>query len=107
MNTGRVGGPEADERSKKVKIPHSSALVKGIAEGTITWEEDPDFGYELATSVPDFPEGDVDLLRPRALYESQGRVEEYDRWVERLKNERTEFLQQFPELDDRIVKAIQ
>ena len=35
LNTGRVGGPETDERSKKVKIRHSSAIVKGIAEGTI------------------------------------------------------------------------
>ncbi len=41
MNTGRVGGPEDDERSKKVKIKHSSAIVKGIAEGTIEWETRP------------------------------------------------------------------
>src|SRR6266480_4734633 len=45
MNTGRVGGPEDDERSRKVRIKHSSAVVKGIAEGTIEWERDPDFGY--------------------------------------------------------------
>ena len=38
MNTGRVGGAEEDERSKKVRIQHSSAIVKGIAEGTIEWE---------------------------------------------------------------------
>ena len=52
MNTGRVGGAEDDERSKKVKIKHSSAIVKGIAEGTIEWVEDPDFGYMVASSVP-------------------------------------------------------
>src|ERR671926_951827 len=51
MNTGRVGGPEGDERSKKVKIRHSSAIVKAIAEGTIEWEPDPDFGYLVASSV--------------------------------------------------------
>ena len=34
MNTGRVGGTEKDERSKKVKIQQSSAIVKAIAEGT-------------------------------------------------------------------------
>src|SRR5262245_49296301 len=38
MNTGRVGGTDEDERSKKVRIQHSSAIVKGIAEGTIGWE---------------------------------------------------------------------
>src|SRR6185503_4757097 len=31
MNTGRVGGRDEDERSKKVRIQHSSAIVKGIA----------------------------------------------------------------------------
>ena len=48
MNTGWVGGPDGDDRSKKVTIPHSSAIVKAIAEGTISWEGDPDFGYEVA-----------------------------------------------------------
>ena len=32
MNTGRVGGGADDERSRKVRIPHSSAVVKGVAE---------------------------------------------------------------------------
>ena len=41
MNTGRVGGAEDDDRSKKVRIPHSSAIVKGIAEATIDWERRP------------------------------------------------------------------
>src|SRR4029078_4846448 len=36
LNTGRVGGGDDDERSKKVKIPHTSACVKGIAERSIT-----------------------------------------------------------------------
>ena len=52
MNTGRVGGPDDDERSRKVRIKHSSAIVKGIAEDTIEWDGDPDFGYLVAPSVP-------------------------------------------------------
>src|SRR5947199_4836578 len=52
LNTGRVGGGEDDERSKKVRIKHSSAIVKGIADGTIEWEREPDFGYLVASSVP-------------------------------------------------------
>src|SRR5207244_9254071 len=86
LNTGRVGGPDDDERSKKVKIPHTSACVKGIAEGTIIWTADEDFGYRIAESVPDF--GDVELLRPRRLYERQSRMQEYRDMVERLKSER-------------------
>ncbi len=83
LNTGRVGGKDGDDRSKKVKIPHTSACVKGIAEQTITWDDDPDFGYQVATAVPDFD--DVELLQPRRLYERQGRIDEYEALVERLK----------------------
>ncbi|MGH9000035.1 MAG: phosphoenolpyruvate carboxykinase [Acidimicrobiia bacterium] len=106
LNTGRVGGGDGDERSKKVRIPHSSALVKGIAEGTISWEVDPDFGYEVATSVPEFPDEDADLLQPRRLYEAQGRTDEYGRWVERMRTERREFLSRFPHTDRSIVDAV-
>src|SRR6266540_1189353 len=103
MNTGRVGGPEGDERSKKVRIKHSSAIVKGIAEGTIEWERDPDFGYFVASSVPGID--DVDVLQPRKLYERTARADEYRAQVERLKAERAEFLGKFDSLSAEIVAA--
>jgi phosphoenolpyruvate carboxykinase (ATP) len=103
MNTGRVGGREGDDRSKKVKIPHSSAVVKGIAEGTISWTEDEDFRYQVAESVPGID--DAELLQPKRLYERQGREDRYRAMVERLKFERVEFLQDFPELAEEIIKA--
>jgi phosphoenolpyruvate carboxykinase (ATP) len=106
MNTGRIGGPEGDERSKKVAIPHSSAIVKAIAEDTIEWEEDPDFGYLVAREVPGIDKADADLLRPRLLYERQGRMDEYNAIVERLKRERYEFLSQFETLHREIVESV-
>jgi phosphoenolpyruvate carboxykinase (ATP) len=104
MNTGRVGGPEEDERSKKVRIKHSSAIVKGIAEGTIEWERDPDFGYLLASSVPGVD--DVDVLQPRQLYERTGRTDEYRAHVTRLKGDRADFLAGFPSLSADIVASV-
>jgi phosphoenolpyruvate carboxykinase (ATP) len=104
MNTGRVGGPEEDERSKKVRIKHSSAIVKGIAEGTIEWERDPDFGYLVASSVPGID--DVEMLQPRRLYERTDRTDEYAAFVARLKAERTEFLEGFPSLSREIVDSV-
>jgi len=104
MNTGRVGGPESDERSAKVRIKHSSAIVKGIAEGTIEWERDPDFGYLVASSVPGID--DHEILQPRGLYDGQGRGDEYRELVERFKAERAEFLRGFPSLSDEIVAAV-
>ena len=105
LNTGRVGGADNVEGSKKVKIPHSSAIVKGIAEGTIEFEADPDFGYEVATKVPGIGAEDEDLLQPKRLYEATGRLEEYQGFVERLKSERKEYLQAWPGLDAEIISA--
>src|SRR5215210_767528 len=104
LNTGRVGGPEGDERSRKVRIKHSSAVVKGVAEGTIEWERDPDFGYLVAASVPGIDE--LEILQPRRLYDAQGRADEYRQLVERFKAERAEFLRRFPSLSDEIVAAV-
>ncbi len=104
MNTGRVGGTDGDERSKKVRIPHSSAVVSGIVSGAVEWIEDPDFGYEITTSVPGID--DLELLQPRRLYERQGREQEYDAIVSRLKNERREYLAAYEGLDPGIVAAI-
>lgn len=104
MNTGRVGGTDGDERSKKVKIRHSSAVVQGIVSGTIEWEEDPDFGYYVATALPDFP--DDELLRPYRLYERQGRLDEYAAIVAALTEERRTYLRSYPGLDASIVNAL-
>jgi len=104
LNTGRVGGPEEDERSKKVRIKHSSAIVKGIAEGTIEWERDPDFGYLVGAAVPGID--DVEVLQPRKLYERTGRVDEYRNHVARLKTERADFLAGFSSLSADIVAAV-
>jgi len=104
LNTGRVGGREGDERSAKVKIPHTSACVKGIAEQTIEWVEDEDFRYRVAASVPDLD--DLELLQPRRRYERQGRLDEYDRIVAALKGERVTHLQRFPQLSEDIIKAV-
>ena len=104
LNTGRVGGKDGDDRSKKLKIPDTSACVKGIAEQSIVFEEDPDFGYEVAHSVPGLD--DPEKLQPRRLYEAQGRSEDYDAIVERLKTERVAHLQQFTQLSEEIIKAV-
>ena len=103
LNTGRVGGPDGDERSKKVRIPDTSACVEGIAEGSISWTEDDDFGYLVADNLPGID--DVDLLRPRLLYERQGRMVEYVEVVDRLIRERVARLEEFPELTPEIIKA--
>ncbi len=104
MNTGRVGGREDDSRSKKIKIPVSSAIVKGIAEQTIKWSESRYFGYEVADDVPGVD--DEELLHPPKLYERQGRLDEYESFVERFRKERTEHLAKYPDLSEDIVSSV-
>ena len=104
MNTGSVGGAEGDERSQKVTIAHSSAIVEGIVSGTIVWERDDDFGFDVATSVPGVDNGE--LLRPREMYSRQSRPDEYAAIVQRLTDERRAHLRGYAELNPSIVSAI-
>ena len=99
-----MGGKADDERSKKVKIPHSSAIVQGIAENTIKWTDAPEFSYEVAEDVPGVD--DDELLQPWRLYERQGRGDEYRAFADRLSAERTERLREFPLLREEIIRAI-
>jgi phosphoenolpyruvate carboxykinase (ATP) len=104
MNTGSIGGADGGEGAKKVKIPHSSAVVKGIAEQSIKWTDDPDFGYEVAEEVPGID--DLELLQPRRLYARTGRTDKYEEIVGRLKLERAAELAKYPHLTDDIVNAV-
>jgi phosphoenolpyruvate carboxykinase (ATP) len=104
MNTGAIGGDGKQEGSKKVKIQHSSAVVKAIAEGTIKWEKDPDFGYLVATEVPGID--DADYLQPKKMYERQGRLDEYNQLVKKYETDRREYLRKWKGLDSEIVEAI-
>jgi phosphoenolpyruvate carboxykinase (ATP) len=103
LNTGRVGGTD-DARSKKVTIPYSSAMVEAIVSGTIEWVTDVDFGYEVAAAVPGID--DIEILQPWRLYQREGRQDEYDALVARLKRERRDYLASFAGLDEAIVKSI-
>jgi phosphoenolpyruvate carboxykinase (ATP) len=104
LNTGRIGGDEKDERSKKVRIQQSSAVVKAIAEGTIQWEKDSDFGYLVPTELPGID--DHDYLQPKKMYERQGRLDEYNALVTKYNDDRRAYLRKWPSLSEEIVNAI-
>jgi phosphoenolpyruvate carboxykinase (ATP) len=96
LNTGRVGGGDADPRSKKVKIKHSSAIIEAILNRAIHWKEDPIFHYEIAAVLPSFD--DPELLNPYELYKQQGRKEEYEQIAAHLRQEREAYLNKFTNL---------
>src|SRR2546429_4508590 len=104
LNTGRVGGGDEHEGSKKVTIPYSSAIVQAIVEEKISWTTDPDFGYEIAAPLPGVD--DPEILQPRRLYERQGPMDEDAAMVGRLKRERPGYLSPFAGLAQATVKSI-
>ena len=103
MNTGYVGGDERDRQAGKafkVMIRHSSAMLEAMVRGDIKWKIDPDFGYEIVDV--DAPENakllekvPAEILNPKLFYEKNGRLDEYDAWVRRMKAARAEFLEKY------------
>ena len=84
----------------------SSAVVQAIVDNTINWEKDHDFGYELATEIPGFTNGDHYLLQPRRYYSDTDRRGYYEEIVHQLKQERHLHLQNFPGLAPEIIRAL-
>jgi phosphoenolpyruvate carboxykinase (ATP) len=101
LNTGHIGGD--GEGAKDVRIPDSSAIVQAIVEGSIEWEVDQDFGYEVARDVAGV---DAELLQPRRLYERQDRLAEYESIVARLKKERVEYLTGYEALRPEVLEGL-
>ena len=107
INTGGVGEireKQADGATRikrevmRIQIPETSALFRSVVRGSLKWRKDPYFGME----VPDEIEGvDIRKFDPTSFY-SQAEI---DRYVEELKRERHEYLEQFSDLDPAIIKA--
>jgi phosphoenolpyruvate carboxykinase (ATP) len=104
LNTGGVGGGGDDHQSKDITPDMSAAIVAAIASGAVEWETDPDFGYEVATAVPGVD--DPQILRPRLLYETQGRSGEYAQLVEELHADRRAHMAKYPDLRPEIADVV-
>src|SRR6266508_444356 len=99
LNTGRVGG-QPDGRSKAIAVADTAAIVSAAAEGTITWDADPDGFGQVAAEVPGID--DRELLQPRLLYARQGRTAEYRQRTGDLQHSAAQYLASLPGLDPRI-----
>jgi len=107
INTGGVGEireqqPDGTYRVKRevmrIQIPETSALFRSVVRGTVKWAKEPHFGME----VPEEIEGvDIRKFDPASFYSQ----EEIDKYVDDLRRERREYLEQFTGLDPAIVKA--
>jgi len=100
LNTGRIGGPATDDRSKPVRLEHTEAVVRAIAAGAITWEPNarsgpgpvPGLGHAWQLATEGCGVDDLELLRPQWLYQRQDRRREYREACARLAAENAAFL---------------
>jgi phosphoenolpyruvate carboxykinase (ATP) len=112
LNTGRVGlrGPDRQERTDaegnklgaKIQVLDSTELIKQIARGGIEFQEDPDWGYEVAVSVEGIPDY-AQRLDPHRYYTEA----EYRALTERLREDRRAWLARFDDLDPAIPASLQ
>ena len=75
-------GPRRRHRRRRPFEEAQDPPHLGVREGDrrgapSSFDEDPDFGYQVATTVPDLD--DAELLQPRTPLRAQGRGEEYAR----------------------------
>ncbi len=64
-----------------------ASVLDAALAGAVSWEFDPDFGYEVAASVPGVEFPDDGLLLPRLLYTRADRVYEHAAIVPRIRAE--------------------
>jgi hypothetical protein len=62
-------------------------VLDAARAGEVGWEVDPDFGYEVAASVPGVVPPEDGLLLPRLLYTRNDRVYEHAAIVPRVRAE--------------------
>jgi phosphoenolpyruvate carboxykinase (ATP) len=98
LNTGSIGAREGGD-GEKITIRISTEIMKQIARKGIAWQRDPDWGYEIPVAVPG-----IDLTRydPRSHYSEA----EYAARIDKLRQERREWLARFPGLDPAIPASI-
>jgi hypothetical protein len=87
LKAGRVGGPEGSPGSLAIEVALVAAVLDAAAAGTVEWEIDPDFGYEVAASVPGIEPPEDGLLVPRFLYTRADRVYEHAAIVPSVRDE--------------------
>ncbi|MCS7312605.1 MAG: phosphoenolpyruvate carboxykinase, partial [Acidobacteria bacterium] len=96
VNTGSLG---EGVQSRKVLLAETVALLRAVAEGSVTWVYDRDLRLEVPASAPGVC---VETLHPRAYY----KPDEFRERLAQLRAERRAWLDRFPGLRRDIVEAL-
>lgn len=99
VNTGSVGKGPKSKKGEKISVQVSMTIMREIARGSIQWQKDQDWGYEVPLSIPGV---DLEKYNPKSYYGK----EEYAKITDRLRLERLKWLEQFPGLNAEIIEAL-
>jgi phosphoenolpyruvate carboxykinase (ATP) len=97
LNTGSVGAGASE--GKKISIGLSTDILREIARGTIKWKPDPDWGYLVPEEIPGV---DLGPYRPESYYSGA----QYGGLVDRLRQERRQWLAKYRGLKKEIVETV-
>jgi phosphoenolpyruvate carboxykinase (ATP) len=109
LNTGGVGevvehaldgSRRVLRKVSRVRIPEMAAIIRGIARGTITWREDPNWMVETPENVDGIDVKRFELSR----HYDQRRI---DPLVAAIRMERAQYADRFPGLDPAIRAAVE
>ena len=96
LNTGAVGGMV---RGQNISVRDSVKILEMIAKDKIKWVKDDFWGYEVPAEIPGV---EMDRFDLKNHYDD----EQIDELSKNLKNERVNWLSQFPGLNRDILRAI-
>lgn len=107
LNTGGVGEivtrdldgtKHVRQRVTRVQIPEMASVIRGIARGTIEWQEDPNWMVQVPKSV----EGcDLERFDLKNYYTT----EQIDYLAGELRLERAQYIERFAGLDPAVARA--
>ncbi|KXZ40338.1 phosphoenolpyruvate carboxykinase (ATP) [Alkalithermobacter thermoalcaliphilus JW-YL-7 = DSM 7308] len=99
LNTGSVGASENFE-GEKITIKVSTTIMREIAKDNIEWEVDKDWGYLVPKNIEGI---DIEKYNPRKYYSDI----EYKNLVNKLKEERKNWILRFETLSEEIASTIE
>jgi hypothetical protein len=105
IKQGCVGGPGDRPGCFPIEPGLVERVLAAAVAGEVTWERDPDFGYEVPSAVPGLESDDARALLPRLLYADHDRVYEHASLVAAKKRERSELAGSMTGLDPAIADA--
>lgn len=105
VKSGLVGGPAGRSGAFEVTEGLVEAVLSAALADRVSWESDPDFGYEVAATVPGIEGEAADALCPRLLYATADRVYEHAEAVVEYKRRRHERLSAIAGIDPRLLSA--